>query len=78
MPADLFTFFLLVLDLRDRCRLNVHRVNFNRGQSFETLRSLMSWDAKKQKKSSSFDITDSKSKRAKTKFLRIYVKSHNV
>ena len=37
----------------------------------------MSWDTKTRKKSSSFNTTDGKSKRAKTKFLRIYVKSHN-
>ena len=37
--------------------------------SFETLRSLMSWDSKKQQNSSSFNSTDGKS--------RTYVKSHN-
>ena len=44
------------------------------GHCFEPSRSLMSWDGKKQKKSSSFNTTDGKSR---TKFLRIYVKSHN-
>ena len=47
---------------------------FNRGHSFETLRSLNSWDGKKRKKSFPFNTTDGKSR---TKFLRIYVKSHN-
>ena len=50
-------------------------VAFNRGRSFETLRSLMSWDGKTHtKKSSPFDTTDGKSR---ARFLRIYVKSYN-
>ena len=65
------------MDFRDRSRLNAEIVSDNRGCNFETLRSLMSWDTKTRKKSSSFNTTDGKSKRAKTKFLRIYVKSHN-
>ena len=40
----------MFLDFRDRSQLNVQCVAFNRGHSFETLRSLMSWDGKKQNK----------------------------
>ena len=43
-------FFWTFLDFRDRSRLNVQCVAFNRGHSFETLRSLMSWDGKKPQK----------------------------
>ena len=42
-------FFGIFLDFRDRSRLNVQCVTFNRGHNFETLRSLMPWNAKKHK-----------------------------
>ena len=75
LKANSNIFFECFLDFRDRSRLNVQCVAFNRGHSFETLRSLMSWDGKTHTKiSPPFDTTDGKSR---TRFLRIYVKPHN-
>ena len=74
IKANSNIFFWISLDFCDRFRLNVQCVAFNRRHSFETLRSLMSWDGKKHKKASPFHTTDGK---FRTKFHRIYGKSHN-
>ena len=67
---EYFWIFATVLDEMFRLLC----VSFNRGHSFETLGSLMSWDGKTQKNPSPFDTTDGKSR---TRFLRIYIESRN-
>ena len=69
-----FQYFFIIFGFPRPFSTNVQCIAFNMGHCFEPSRSLMSWDGKKQKKSSSFNTTDGKSR---TKFLRIYVKSHN-
>ena len=73
LKANSNIFFECFLDFRDRSRLNVQCVAFNREHSFETLRLLLSWDCKKHTKIMPFIITDGKSR---SKFLTTYVKSH--
>ena len=46
----IYIYIWIFLDFRDRSRQNIQCVAFNRGHNFETLRSLMSWEAKKHKK----------------------------